>query len=208
MAPKIPKPKMTVARSLIEPKSPRTKRTWGRVTNGLIKAIAVASVYLSIVQFPVQASICPIGLPEDIRVAISSDENESVSSCINGTNLFFGEDHFGRNTIRTFLPESRSGRRWVVVKTSRDVYVYKTIWSHGKDWIKCSAIDRRVPDVLVVQSDRQGLAFLWSADIAKLYHNIRPELRPFLIVGDRKLAPSNPENAESYDSVYTHADSD
>jgi len=86
--------------------------------------------------------------------------------------------------------------------------VYKTIWSHGKDWIKCSAIDRRVPDVLVVQSDRQGLAFLWSADIAKLYHNIRPELRPFLIVGDRKLAPSNPENAESYDSVYTHADSD
>jgi hypothetical protein len=84
----------------------------------------------------------------------------------------------------------------------------ESIWRHSEDWIKLSVVDRRVSNVLVVQSDHQALTLFWDVDVGKLYQNVWPELRPLLVVGYRKLLPSNPENAESYDSVYTYADRD
>ena len=187
----------------IEPGSPCAGKSSRRIANGLIKAIAVASGYLAVVQFPVQASVGPIGLAEDISVAISPDKNEARGSCINGTDLFFSEHQFGWKTIRTFFPESRTCCCRIIRTAGWDVHMNESIWRHGKDWIKTAIVDRRVSNVLVGQSDHQALPLFWDSDIAKLCQNVWPELSSLLIIGDRKLLPSNPENSESL-TVYIH----
>src|ERR1700739_3654666 len=126
-------------RSLIEPpRSPYAEKSRARIANGLIKAIAVTSFYLSAVHFPVQASVGPIGLTEDIRVAISGDENEGVRSCINGNDLVFSEDQIGWKISAPFFPERRTFYCRSIAKTCRNVHMNEPIRCHSKDLIKLS----------------------------------------------------------------------